>query len=139
MSYLLDTHILIWIATNKTSEISRKALEILNDNTVFKSVSIISLWEILMKLTSQKTKQDSNSIGWIDIDGGITEVIKIISKSGLIILPIKIDYLKVCEDLPIIHKDPYDRMLIATAKAEDMTLITADEKIHQYNVKTLWK
>ena len=53
-------------------------------------------------------------------------------------MPIETDHLSIFEELPLIHRDPFDRLLIATAIAEHMTFITADENITRYDVSRIW-
>ena len=62
----------------------------------------------------------------------------IAQRNDITILPIEAAHLTVLKDLPMIHRDPFDRLLIATALAENMTLITADENIVQYEVPQIW-
>jgi len=58
--------------------------------------------------------------------------------SGFTILPIKTAHLTAFETLPLIHRDPFDRLLVATTLAEQMTLVTRDENIPQYTVPQIW-
>ena len=61
-----------------------------------------------------------------------------IDDNGFLTLPLERKYLQLITDLPNYHKDPFDRLIAATAIIENMTLITIDEKIHQYDVDCLW-
>jgi len=61
-----------------------------------------------------------------------------IKRGDFEVLQIQDDYLKMLTVLPLIHKDPFDRLLIATAQAEDLTIITVDESIHKYDVAWIW-
>jgi PIN domain nuclease of toxin-antitoxin system len=58
--------------------------------------------------------------------------------NGINILPIKTNHLTVLEELPLIHRDPFDRLLVATAISEHLTLISADKNIELYNVSLIW-
>ena len=58
--------------------------------------------------------------------------------NNIAVIPIKVNHLSVLETLPFIHRDPFDRLLIATALAEKMTLITVDENIAKYDVPQIW-
>ena len=60
-----------------------------------------------------------------------------IEKNNLKILPIELKHILALNDLPHIHKDPFDRLLIAQAKSESMILVTADKKIEQYDIRIL--
>jgi len=64
--------------------------------------------------------------------------VNLAENSGFTILPIKTSHLTALELLPLIHRDPFDRLLIATALVEQMTLITTDENIAKYSVPQIW-
>jgi len=53
-------------------------------------------------------------------------------------LPVMQRHIEIVETLPFIHRDPFDRLLVATAKVEDMTILTVDENIHKYDVRYAW-
>jgi len=125
--YLLDTHVVMWIAENSPM-LSNKAKEaILNINTE-KYVSIVSAWEIAIKLGTKK----------LELIGGLPEFFKIVDDNGFLMVSIEREYLLQMANLPDYHKDPFDRMIMTTAIAEGMTLITVDENIHKYNLSLLW-
>jgi PIN domain nuclease of toxin-antitoxin system len=125
--YLLDTHVVLWIAEN-SSFLSDKAKTAILDETSEKYVSIASAWEVAIKLGTKK----------LSLSGGLPEYFRITDENGLIPLPVENAYLLRLPTLPDHHKDPFDRMLIATAMVENMTLITADENIQKYGVSYLW-
>jgi len=127
MKYLLDTHIVLWAAENYPA-LTERAKEIILDKSTEKYVSIASAWEVAIKLGTKK----------LSLDGGLPEFFRIIDNNGFDTLSIERDYLRYIPNLPDFHRDPFDRMLIATALSEDMTIITADENIHRYNVSWLW-
>ncbi len=125
--YLLDTHTAIWYF-NGDNALSKTAKETILplSNQIY--LSIISAWEIAIKL----------SIGKLDIDGSTADFINDAESSGFIFLPIKPSHLTVLESLPMIHRDPFDRLLIATALDEQMSFISADKNIAQYDVPLIW-
>ena len=127
MKYLLDTHVVIWVAENNPS-LTDKVKTIILDKNIEKYVSIVSAWEVAIKLGSNK----------LDIDGGLLEFFRMIDDNGFFTLSIEREHLQLIPDLPGYHKDPFDRLLIATAITENMTLITIDENIHKYNAACLW-
>ena len=123
MQYLLDTHIILWILGNEEKLTLRVKNVIKNyDNKCY--VSIASLFEIAIKKTIGKLEIPLNSI----------ELEKIIIDSGFNILPTKAIHLLEYEKLIIQkeHKDPFDRLLIATAIAENMAFISNDSNINLY-------
>jgi len=64
--------------------------------------------------------------------------INLVYSNGFSILPIKNEHMESLFELPLIHRDPFDRLLIVTAKVEKLTLITADENIQKYDVSWTW-
>ena len=71
-------------------------------------------------------------------NGKAAGFIRLAENNGFTILPVKAAHLAALESLPVIHRDPFDRLLIATALAEGMTLITADNNITRYDVAQIW-
>lgn len=120
MSYLIDTHIFIWLMENN-KKVSGQIKALLQSPTVDVFISIASVWEMVIKQTKGKLKIPE------DIKGGIRS-------SGLTILPIEISHALQTGKLPNYHHDPFDRMLISQTKIENLTLITADPKIWKYKI-----
>ncbi|MCL2238313.1 MAG: type II toxin-antitoxin system VapC family toxin, partial [Treponema sp.] len=113
---------------NGNDALSDTAKRTILDISNIKYLSIASAWEVTIKL----------SIGKLDIDGKTKDFISDAEINGFIILPIKLSHLTALETLPMIHRDPFDRLLVATAQAEEMTLITVDENIQRYEVSQIW-
>jgi PIN domain nuclease of toxin-antitoxin system len=127
MKYLLDTHTVLWVAENSPLLTDLAKAAILDANTQ-KYVSIVSAWEVAIKLGNHK----------LHLAGGLQEFFRMIDDNGFFTLPLERKYLQLITDLPNYHKDPFDRLIAATAIIENMTLITIDEKIYQYDVSCLW-
>jgi PIN domain nuclease of toxin-antitoxin system len=125
--YLLDTHTAIWFF-NGNDTLSKTANRVIRDfsNPIF--LSIVSAWEIAIKAGMGKLHFNGNAAGFINIA----------ENTGITILPIKTTHLTVLESLPWIHRDPFDRMLIASAISEQITIITADKNIAKYDVSIIW-
>jgi PIN domain nuclease of toxin-antitoxin system len=96
------------------------------DNAV--AVSVASIWEFAIKL----------SLGRIDYAGGVEDFGTEIVSVGFDIIPIAREHAEGVARLPPIHNDPFDRIIVATAIAEDMTLLSADDNIRKYAVKLGW-
>jgi PIN domain nuclease of toxin-antitoxin system len=127
MRYLLDTHTLIWYYDNFTKIPVSIIEEINNDkNQVF--ISSVSLWEIVIKININKLK----------LNFGINDLLANIDNKDFDIIQIEDAYLKIYLNLPLIHRDPFDRLIISTAIAEGLTILTHDKNIHKYNVNCLW-
>lgn len=127
MKYLLDTHVILWIAENSPSLSETAKQAILNERHE-KYVSIVSAWEVAIKLGTGK----------LYFEGGLPEFFRIIDENGLILLGVEREYLHHLKELPFFHKDPFDRLLISTANIENLTLISIDENIPKYDVSWLW-
>jgi len=121
MQLLLDTHMLLWSAS-QPQKLSKKALSlILNaDNKLF--FSIASLWEIAIKCTLRK----------VDFNINPQHLRRGLLRNGLHELPIYSEHAVGVSALLMHHKDPFDRMLISQAVAEGMWLVTSDEYIARY-------
>ena len=127
MKYLLDTHTIIWYLED-LPKIPLKTKEIieLSDNDIY--ICSVSLWEIVIKM----------NLGKLKLSLSLDELFTAIKNSDISILQIENEYMKKLSLLPDIHKDPFDRLVIATALAEDLTIITTDENIHKYDVSWVW-
>jgi PIN domain nuclease of toxin-antitoxin system len=127
MKYLLDTHVILWVAENSPL-LSDKARNAVLNVTAEKYVSIASAWEVAIKLGTKK----------LHLIGGLPEFYRMIDDNGFFMLSVEREYLRQIPILPDYHKDPFDRLLLATSIVEKMTLITADVNIHKYNASLLW-
>ena len=127
MKYLLDTHTLLWYFENP-ARLSSEIVRIIDDagNQIF--ISPVSFWEIAIKVNSGKLR----------LKLGFDELLDNIEAGNFTMVQIENEYFKKLAALPFIHKDPFDRMLISTALAENLTIITTDENIHKYDVKWVW-
>ncbi|WP_461246330.1 type II toxin-antitoxin system VapC family toxin [Treponema sp. R6D11] len=127
MDYLLDTHAILWFF-NGDDKLPDKAKSIIEVPQHIKYVSMASVWEVGIKVSIGKLEFPENTKGFIYQ----------IKKHGFVLLPISENYIIESETLPLIHRDPFDRLLVATAMSEQMTLISADKNIAQYNVPLVW-
>jgi PIN domain nuclease of toxin-antitoxin system len=127
MRYLLDTHVLLWYFED-SPKLPESVATIIESSDVQKAVSVASLWEFSIK----------SSLGKLQFEGGLTVLWEMITSNGFGILPIQESHLNRLMRLPFLHRDPFDRLLIATAVEEGMTLLSADENIHQYDLQWSW-
>jgi len=128
MKLLLDTHAALWWV-NEHEKLSSVAKALLSDDSHLLYISIVSAWEVAIKMSLGKL---------YDFDGGVKEFLAEMEINPVVFLPVKKRYIEIVETLPFHHRDPFDRLLIATAIAEDMTIITADDNIRKYGVPWLW-
>ncbi|WP_145856746.1 type II toxin-antitoxin system VapC family toxin [Pedobacter suwonensis] len=121
MRFLLDTHIFLFFINGDYS-ISKKVIDIINNHDSEKYISVVSIWEITIKL----------NIGKLKLKDDINSIYQLLEKHGVKILqPSKSDFITYFT-LPLIHKDPFDRLIISQALTNDLTLITDDQYIVNY-------
>jgi PIN domain nuclease of toxin-antitoxin system len=121
---LLDTHVLLWWR-GEYRRISTRALEVIADPEIAVFFSSASIWEIAIKHASGKLRMPSNLLETM-VERGFSEL-PIRSSDGLR-----------AGALPAHHADPFDRMLIAQAQSEKLTLVTSDARMAAYDVPVLW-
>jgi PIN domain nuclease of toxin-antitoxin system len=128
MRYLLDTHAFLWFVLDD-KRISTEAKSIIADskNTIYFSAA--SAWEMAIKTKLARLK----IIG--DIEPFIIEQL---STNSFVPLSITISHALYTERLPQIHKDPFDRIIIAQSKLEDLPLISKDKKVRKYKLAMIW-
>lgn len=125
---LLDTNVLIWTLSS-SNKISRRAERAMSRPAVSLTVSVVSVWEIVLK----------HHAGKLRLPAGLDRVVdQILYGSPWTILPVAPEHLPALAALPAIHRDPFDRLLIAQARHEGMAILTADEQFKEYAVRTIW-
>ena len=127
MKYLLDTHSLIWYFEN-SFRLPSKTKKIIDDSGNAIYLCTVSLWEIAIKINSGK----------LELRLPFEEFLDEVRKRDFELLQIKEEHLKRLAALPLLHRDPFDRMLVATAMVENLTILTVDENIYKYAVPCLW-
>jgi PIN domain nuclease of toxin-antitoxin system len=124
VSLLLDTNVLIWLA-----HVPKRVPAVVHSELQFgktdKYVSVVSAWEY-----GQKRKLKPLELPF--------SFESLIAHIPAVYLDFEFELYRYAESLPLIHRDPFDRMLIAQALHHDLTLVTSDTDIHKYPVKTLW-
>ena len=109
---LLDTHIIVWLLDGDARLSSVARTRVAREKDVF--VSAISLWEVAIKVSSGRFSVN------------IEQMVDSIAKAGFYALPIAFQHAMVLASLPPIHRDPFDRMLVAQSLSESLVLLTAD-------------
>jgi len=125
MRILLDTHIALWAVTG-SRRLSRKSQQFIVDADEV-HVSAATLWEIATK----------HALGRGDMPVSSAQALQAFQDAGYALLAIRPEHAVRVEDLPSIHSDPFDRMLIAQARFEPMTLVTNDNLVGQYGAGIL--
>ena len=127
MRILIDTHIFIW-ASDSSELLSNSARVFLADTQNTKVLSVTSLWEMQIKL----------AIGKLPLRLPLAEMVREqCEQNGFQILPITLNHVLALENLPLHHKDPFDRLLIAQAQAENLPILSADAVFEQYPIQRL--
>lgn len=121
MKLLLDTHLLLW-AAGEPKKLSPATRRLIGDKRHTLCFSAASLWEIAIK----------HSLGRIDFRADPGVLRRGLLENGYVEVPVDGDHAVAVTVLPLLHKDPFDRILLAQAVVGGMLLLTADEKIAQY-------
>lgn len=124
MRILLDTHIALWIFADSPRIQPIRETILSPDTEVF--VSVASWWELAIKIGIGKLDADLKELRWAANESGFNE------------LPIRGAHTEYLLKLPPIHKDPFDRMMVAQAMAEPMRFLTADDKLEGYS-ELVWR
>jgi PIN domain nuclease of toxin-antitoxin system len=127
MKLLLDTHAFIWWDSDPT-RLSAPALAALLDPANEVWLSVASVWEMVIKV----------QLGKLALRLPLADIVSQQRANGLRVLPVALAHVLAVEGLPAVHKDPFDRVLIAQANVEGAQLVSADPVVRQYPVRVLW-
>ena len=128
MKILLDSHALIW-STVEPDRLYRHARQFFVTPGSELIVSMVSLWEITIKMAQGKLAP---------MGASIEDVVDALHTRAIQILPIRTAHLVRLESLPLHHRDPFDRLLIAQAMEEGLAILTDDTYFRKYPIKTVW-
>lgn len=123
MAYLLDTHIVLWWLQDP-NKLGAKARQVISDRTQGVFVSSVSFWEMSIKSSLGRLTIPRNMIDLLHQES--FQFLSVDPEDGLSLI-----------DLPDVHNDPFDRMLIVQAKRHDLTVITRDKQLAKYPVSIL--
>ena len=124
MRFLLDTHILLWIAEDP-DRVPQETRDILEDRANGLVFSVVSIWEIAIK----------RGLGKLEAPDDLPDHI---GAQGFGWLPVGAEHAWRVRDLPSHHGDPFDRLLVAQALSERMAIVSADARFGAYGVETRW-
>lgn len=128
MKLLLDTHTFIWW-DSEPAKLSPQALALCQDRQNVLLLSVVSVWEMQIKL----------QLGKLRLTLPLREIIETQRQTNNVeILPITLVHVLALENLPTHHKDPFDRLLVAQALVEEAVLVSADPNIAKYAVQVVW-
>ncbi len=127
MNYLLDTHTLIWFL-NGEENLSDKSKEAIENPENSNFISIASIWELAIKISLDKFK----------FEKGFKKFLELIDENGFEVIPVSFEHAIRLSRLEFIHRDPFDRLIVVQAMTDNLTVITRDENMTKYEIKTLW-
>ena len=129
MRLLLDTQAFLWFAAGD-SRLSHPARESLLDESNEVYLSVVVPWELVIKHARGRMPELT--------EGPEAYVLSRVVLSGMRMLPIDLPHTLKVSHLPPIHRDPFDRMLVAQAQVERLSIVTSDANISRYDVETIW-
>jgi PIN domain nuclease of toxin-antitoxin system len=125
--FLLDTSVLIWWLA-EPSRLSSTATRCIADPENQICCSVVNLWEIQIKV----------KLGKLDLELPLPEIHRwVVEQEGWLLLPVQWPHIRRLDQLPVAHKDPFDRLLISQAVEESLTLVSVDPLMHDYPVAVL--
>ena len=122
MRLLLDTHLILWAAAGRRDRLSREAQALIEDEANELLFSAVTIWEVAIK----------HGLGRADFDAEPHDLRRGLIQSGYSEIPVTGEHAAAVARLPAIHKDPFDRLLVAQATVEDAVLLTADGRLADY-------
>ncbi len=128
MDVLVDTHALIWMSS-QPHRLSPRTRALLEDETNAVSASMLSFWEIAIKISLGKLDLGVDWMG--ELQGFMRE-------NAVSSIPLRPEHCTTLASLPFLHRDPFDRMLIAQALSEKLILISRDGSLSGYEVEVVW-
>jgi PIN domain nuclease of toxin-antitoxin system len=127
MKALLDTHTFIWW-DSEPGRLSAAAMALLKDPSTTVLLSVVSVWEIVLK----------EQQGRLSMRAALRDIVDEQVRNGIQILDVTLAHSLAVSSLPLIHKDPFDRLLVAQANVEGAVLVTADSLLSGYPVSIHW-
>ncbi len=127
MKILLDTHVFLWAITD-SPKLSVQQRDLFLDEANEVHMSVASLWEMLIKAGLGKLPLPEPAIEYL---------VRQMDQNRILLLPIRIAHLAELQKLPPLHRDPFDRMLVAQAKAEKMRMLSVDVRMRDYGVEVI--
>ncbi len=128
MTYLLDTHALVWFMSGD-SQLSARARILIDDEANELYFSVAGLWEIAIKY----------SLGKLNLHRPFDELFPAqLELNSINVLDISVEHLKTVCKLPFHHRDPFDRLIVAQSVVENLPIISTDAVLDRYSVNRLW-
>jgi PIN domain nuclease of toxin-antitoxin system len=125
---LLDTHVFLWW-NEGNSQLSKKAQRIMGDPANTLVLSVASAWEIAIKVQLGKLRLPEDTASYVQNRA---------ARDYMEILAIRLEHAAALQSLPMLHRDPFDRMLVVQSQIEKLSILTADQDIRNYAVDSIW-
>jgi PIN domain nuclease of toxin-antitoxin system len=126
MKILIDTHVMLW-GIQDPGKVSSRVRTLLPTADVW--ISVVSLWEIITKV----------QIGKLVLPTPVGDyLVAKLKMNGVSVLPLSFAHVRRLEEIPLYHRDPFDRILIAQSLEEKLPLVTSDTAFRNYPVRTIW-
>ena len=129
MRVLLDTHVFLWWASERGGRLSQRVRDLLADGATDVAFSVASAWEIAIRVGGGRMELPD------DVRRYVPDRLR---HHGFELMPIELSHAFRAGLLPPIHRDPFDRMLVAQGQVEGLPIVTADPAISRYDVETIW-
>jgi PIN domain nuclease of toxin-antitoxin system len=129
MRYLLDTHAFIWIVTGETEYFSKTLMNIIENTENALFLSAASIWEMMIKCSINRLSIPKPEKSFLTEQMAISNITE---------LPVNMEHSFEIINLPLFHKDPFDRILVSQARVENMRIITRDKKMSLYDIDIVW-
>jgi len=128
MTILLDTHAFLWFVAGD-ARLSARARTLIEEPNTRVLLSVASLWETVVKV----------SVGKLPLTKSISQLVREdVQSNGMELLPINVGHLVILAGLPLLHRDPFDRLLVAQAQGENVQLASADATLDAYGISRIW-
>lgn len=125
MRLLLDTHLVLWWMAGEPSRISERALAAVGSDGNEPLVSAVTVWEAAIKRGLGKLEAPADLLAQLE-------------RAGVGLLPITARHADRVASLPLHHRDPFDRLLVAQAAVENLPLVSDDEALRSYEIEVVW-
>ena len=129
MRVLLDTHAFLWWTSEDGRRLSDRARDLLIDPSTDAIVSVACAWEIAIKTATGRLEIEGDPEHWVP---------ERVARYGFSVLPVELAHVLRVAGLPPIHRDPFDRLLVAQAQAEGIPIVTSDPAISRYDIDVIW-
>ncbi|MCX8037916.1 MAG: type II toxin-antitoxin system VapC family toxin [Candidatus Sumerlaeia bacterium] len=128
MKLLFDAHAFLWWVSEH-EKMSSRALGLCKSGENTLAVSVVSIWEIVIK----------TQLGKMVLDMPLDQIVAHeVQANGILVLPVFLSHIYELRDLPPYHRDPFDRLLVAQARAEGYSIVSADSVLQRYPVEIIW-